>query len=139
MIVLDTNVLSETLKSTPDPRVLAWFGDQRRASLFTTTITHAEILYGLELLPDGARKQTLSTAINAVFDEDFAGRLLNFDSDAADEFAQIAVFRKTSGRPISQFDAMIAAVARSRGATLATRNLKDFVDCGVALVDPWAG
>jgi predicted nucleic acid-binding protein len=138
MIVLDTNVLSETLKSAPDPRVIGWFEAQRRAALFTTTITRAEILYGLALLPDGARKQSLSAAISAIFEEDFAGRLLGFDSDAADVYAQIAVSRKCAGRPISQFDAMIAAVARSRGATLATRNIKDFVDCDVTLVDPWA-
>lgn len=139
MIVLDTNVLSETLKSTPDPRVISWFGTQRRAALFTTTITRAEILYGLELLAQGARKQDLSAAIGAIFEEDFAGRLLGFDSDAAEVYAQIAAARKNAGRPMSQFDAMIAAVARSRGATLATRNVKDFVGCGVTLIDPWTG
>lgn len=138
MIVLDTNVLSETLRAAPDPRVLAWFGAQRRAALFTTTITHAEIRYGLELLDDGSRKQALSIAINAIFEQDFAGRLLSFDSDAADVYAEIAAMRKNAGRPISQSDAMIAAVARSRGATLATRNVKDFVACGIAVIDPWS-
>lgn len=138
MIVLDTNVLSETLRSAPDPRVLEWFRAQRRAALFTTTITRAEILYGLGLLADGSRKEALSAAIQAVFEEDFAGRLLGFDSDAADLYATIAVSRKNGGRQISQFDAMIAAVARSAGATLATRNVKDFVDCGIAVVDPWS-
>jgi len=139
MIVLDTNVLSETLRPVPDPRVLAWFAAQRRAALFTTTITHAEIRYGLELLGDGARKTALLIAINALFEEDFAGRLLSFDRDAADVYAQIAAMRKNAGCPITQSDAMIAAVARSRGATLATRNVKDFVDCGVAVIDPWSG
>lgn len=138
MIVLDTNVLSETLRPAPDPRVLAWFGAQRRASLFTTTITQAEILYGLGLLADGARKQALSSAIEAIFKEDFAGRLLGFDRDAAEVYAQIAASRKSAGLPISLFDAMIVSVARSTGATLATRNIKDFVECGVALIDPWA-
>lgn len=138
MIILDTNVLSETLRSAPDPRVIEWFRAQRRAALFTTTITRAEILYGLGLLADGARKEALSAAIQAIFDEDFAGRLLSFDSDAADLYATIAVSRKNAGRQISQFDAMIAAVARSAGATLATRNVKDFVDCGIAVVDPWS-
>jgi predicted nucleic acid-binding protein len=139
MIVLDTNVLSEALKSSPDPRVMEWFGTQRRAALFTTTVTRAEIFYGLGLMADGSRKQALSAAINAIFEEDFAGRLLSFDSDAADVYAEIAVSRKNAGRPVSQSDAMIAAVTRSRGATLATRNGKDFVDCGIAIVDPWAG
>jgi predicted nucleic acid-binding protein len=138
MIVLDTNVLSETLRSAPDPRVIDWFRAQKRAALFTTTITRAEILYGLGLLAEGSRKQALSSAIKAVFEEDFAGRLLSFDSDAADLYADIAVSRRNAGKQISQFDAMIAAVARSRGATLATRNVKDFIDCGIALVDPWA-
>jgi hypothetical protein len=138
MIVLDTNVLSETLRPVPDARVLAWFGAQRRASLFTTTITQAEILYGVGLLADGARKQALSSAIEAIFKEDFAGRLLGFDHDAAEVYAQIAVSRKSAGLPISLFDAMIVSVARSTGATLATRNVKDFVECGVTLIDPWA-
>ncbi|RDU99110.1 type II toxin-antitoxin system VapC family toxin [Trinickia dinghuensis] len=137
MIVLDTNILSETLRSAPDPRVIEWFRAQRRAALFTTTITRAEIFYGLGLLADGSRKQALATAVAAIFEEDFAGRLLSFDSDAADIYASIAVSRRTAGKQISQFDAMIAAVARSIGATLATRNVKDFVDCGIALVDPW--
>lgn len=138
MIILDTNVLSETLRSAPDPRVIEWFRAQRRAALFTTTITRAEILYGLGLLADGSRKEALSAAVQAIFEEDFAGRLLSFDSDAADLYATIAVSRKSAGRQISQFDAMIAAVARSAGATLATRNVKDFIDCGIAVVDPWS-
>ena len=137
MIVLDTNVLSETLKSAPDPRVIEWFRVQRRAALFTTTITRAEIFYGLGLLAGGSRKQALTTAVEAIFERDFAGRLLSFDSDAADIYASIAVSGRSAGTQISQFDAMIAAVARSVGATLATRNLKDFVDCGIALVNPW--
>ena len=137
MIILDTNVLSETLRSAPDPRVIEWFRAQRRAALFTTTITRAEILYGLGLLDDGSRKEALSVAIQAIFEEDFAGRLLSFDSDAADLYATIAVSRKRAGKQISQFDAMIAAVARAAGATLATRNVKDFVDCGIAVIDPW--
>jgi hypothetical protein len=95
-------------------------------------------LYGLGLLADGPRKQALSVAVQAIFEEDFAGRLLTFDSDAADLYATIAVSRRSAGKQISQFDAMIAAVARSTGATLATRNVKDFVDCGIAVIDPWA-
>jgi toxin FitB len=137
MIVLDTNVLSETLRPIPDPQVMAWLAAQPRAALFTTAVTEAEILYGLGLLPEGTRKEALSIAIKAIFDEDFASTLLSFDSDAADQYAQIAVTRRNGGRPISQFDAMIAAITRSRGATLATRNVKDFVDCGIPIIDPW--
>jgi len=138
MIILDTNVLSETLRPLPDASVMAWLAGQPRAALFTTTVTRAEILYGLHLLPEGSRKEALSVAINAIFTEDFGGRLLSFDSDAAEEYARIAVSRRTDGRPISQFDAMIAATARSRGAALATRNVKDFIGCNVAVIDPWA-
>jgi predicted nucleic acid-binding protein len=137
MIVLDTNVLSETLRPIPDPQVMAWLAAQPRAALFTTAVTEAEILYGLGLLPEGTRKEALSIAIKAIFDEDFVSTLLSFDSDAADQYAQIAVTRRNGGRPISQFDAMIAAITRSRGATLATRNVKDFVDCGIPIIDPW--
>ncbi|MCC4113822.1 type II toxin-antitoxin system VapC family toxin [Aromatoleum toluclasticum] len=138
MIVLDTNVLSELLRPAPDGRVLAWLGAQPRSALFTTTVIRAEILYGVGVLPEGARKQALLSATRAIFDEDFAGQVLSFDNDAADAYAQIAASRRARGKPISQFDAMIAAVARSRGAILATRNVKDFVDCGIDVIDPWS-
>jgi toxin FitB len=137
MIVLDTSVLSETLRPAPETKVLAWLTSQPRSSLFTTTLTRGEVFYGIRLLPAGARRQGLWDASRAIFDEDFAGPVLGFDSDAADACAEIAATRKNIGRPISQFDAMIAAVARSRGASLATRNVTDFVDCGVDIVDPW--
>lgn len=137
MIVVDTNALSELLRPAPDARVLEWFAAQPRATLFTTTVTRGEILYGLRLLSDGQRRRGLLEAVQAVFNQEFAGRVLGFDAEAADVFAQIAASRKLAGRPISQFDAMIAAVARSRGAALATRNLKDFTGCGVDLIDPW--
>jgi toxin FitB len=137
MIVLDTNVLSEVLRPSPEVRVLMWLDAQPRSSLFTTTVTKAEILYGLGLLPDGSRKASLTRAVGAIFVEDFAGRLLAFDSDAAAAYADITVSRRAAGRPISQFDAMIAAITHSRGAVLATRNVKDFVDCDIETVDPW--
>lgn len=122
MMVLDTNVLSEVLRPTPDSHVLAWFGRQSRASLFTTTLTRAELLYGVRLLPAGARRDGLWDAIHAMFDGDFGGRVLNFDADAADAYAEIAAARRQTGQPISQVDAMIAAIARTRGATVATRD-----------------
>lgn len=137
MIVLDTNVLSETLRPRPNATVLAWLAAQPVAALFTTTVTRGEILYGVRLLPKGRRRDALHNAVTAVFDEDFANRALPFDSHAADDYADIAAVRKTKGRPISQFDAMIAAIARSRGASLATRNIRDFAGCGIELVDPW--
>ncbi|WP_149196660.1 type II toxin-antitoxin system VapC family toxin [Luteimonas suaedae] len=139
MIVLDTNVLSEILRPEPDARVLAWMDAQPRSALFTTTVTRGELLYGVRLLSDGRRKAGLLEAVSAIFTSELAGRVLSFDEDAADAYAQIAAARRAAGRPISQFDAMIAAVAKSRGAKLATRNAKDFTDCGIDVINPWHG
>lgn len=138
MFILDTNVLSEALKAAPDGRVMAWVKDQPRTSLFTTTVTRGEILYGIRLLPDGKRCRALWDAALAIFNEDFAERVLGFDSDAADAYAQIGAARRATGRPITQLDAMIAGMARSRGAIVATRNAKDFEGCGIEIVDPWS-
>lgn len=139
MIVLDTNVISELMRAEPAGTVLEWFAGQPVAGLFTTTVSQAEIYYGLSLLPEGKRRKELQNAARAMFEEDFAGRILPFDTDAAHAYADIASARRLGGQPISQFDAQIAGVARSRGAQLATRNLRDFVDCGISLVDPWTG
>ena len=138
MIVLDTNVLSECWRKSPNIQVLTWLAAQPQASLFTTTVVESEILYGVQLLADGARKDALSLAVKAVFNDNLTGRVLTYDRDAARSYAEIASNRKKMGKPISQFDAMIAAVAHSRGATLATRNVKDFEGCDIQLVDPWA-
>ena len=137
MIILDTNVLSEALRPEPDARALAWLAAQPRSALFTTTVTRGELFYGIRLLPDGQRKSLLLDAVQAIFDKDLAGQVLSFDNDAADVYAEIAAGRKVMGKPISQFDAMIAAVAKSRGACLATRNVKDFTECGVTVINPW--
>lgn len=106
--------------------------------MFTTTITRAEILYGIRLLPEGRRRDDMYEAVTSIFRDDFPGRILPFDNSAADIYADIAATRKEAGRPIGQLDAMIAAVTHSRGAALATRNTKDFSDCGIELVDPWS-
>jgi predicted nucleic acid-binding protein len=138
MIVLDTNVLSELMRPAPDGRVTGWVAARPAVSLFTTTITQAEILYGVALLPDGRRKQSLSEAVQGLFDEDFAGRVLPFDGAAAHAYAVVAAMRRQAGQPIAQLDAQIAAICRSRGAALATRNTDDFAGCGVDVVNPWA-
>ena len=101
-----------------------------------TTVTQGEILYGIQLLTDGKRRRGLWDAAKKIFAEDFAGQVLSFDSDSADMYAEIAASRRMAGKH-SQFDAMIAAMARSRGASLATRNARDFEDCGIEVVDPW--
>jgi hypothetical protein len=137
MIILDTNVVSELMKPAPASIVVDWIGAQPAASLYTTSITQAEILHGIMLLPSGRRRRGLEAAATSMFTEDFGGRILGFGADAAPLYARIASDRRRAGRPISHFDAQIAAIARSTGAVLATRNLADFEDCGATLVDPW--
>lgn len=137
MIVLDTNVLSELLAPSPSPNVLAWLAAQPSAAVFTTAVTEAEILYGLALLPDGRRRQALEAAVRPIFSEDLAGRVLAFDREAAESYAVIAARRRALGRPISQFDAQIAAIAVSRGASIATRNVADFAETGAPVINPW--
>jgi len=138
MIILDTNVLSECLRPAPAPGVLTWMAAQPTESLFTTTVVEAEILYGVSLLDEGARKAALAQAVGEIFSKDFAGRVIPFDRDCAKAFATVAAHCKSLGQPISQFDAMIAAAARSRGASLATRNIRDFVHCDIDLINPWS-
>ncbi len=138
MIILDTNALSELLRPAPEAHVLAWLEDQSPASVFTSAVTQGEILYGIRLLPESQRRRKLWDAALTIFNEDFAGRVLSFDGDAAVAYAEISASRRAAGRPISQFDATIAAITRSHGAVLATRNGKDFEGCGIDLVDPWS-
>jgi predicted nucleic acid-binding protein len=138
MILLDTNVVSELMRPAPSRAVESWVSTQPAAGMFISAITEAELRYGLALLPDGQRQRRLLVQAEAMLAEDFAGRILPFDSAAAAAYARIAAARRLSGRPISQPDAQIAAIAASRGAAIATRNVPDFQGCGVALLDPWA-
>jgi toxin FitB len=139
MIILDTNVLSELMKPKPSSRVLAWVATQPATELCTTSITEAEIYYGIELLARGKRREGLLAAVEAMFAEDLAGRVFGFESEAARVFSKIAAARRAHGRPISHADAQIAAIARVRQAKLATRNVADFENCGLDVVDPWNG
>ena len=139
MIILDTNVLSELMRPKPSPRVAAWVAKQPATELFTTSITEAEIFYGIELLTKGKRREGLLAAAEAMFAEDLAGRIFGFESDAARGFSKMAAHRRALGRPISQADAQIAAIAQVRAAKLATCNVADFADCGLNVVDPWNG
>jgi len=118
---------------------VAWVAKQPAAELFTTSITEAEIFYGLELLTKGKRREGLLAAAEAMFAEDLAGRVLEFDSDAARAFAKIGAHRRALGRPISHADAQIAAITQVRGARLATRNVADFEDCSLHATNPWNG
>jgi predicted nucleic acid-binding protein len=137
VIVLDTNVISELLTPAPNVAVIEWLGAQHPLSVFTTAITEAEILYGLRLLPHGRRRRDLEAAVLPIFNEDMSGRVLPFDRDAADVYAIIATNRREAGRPISQFDAQIAAITVSRGASVATRNVSDFEGIGLQIINPW--
>jgi predicted nucleic acid-binding protein len=138
--ILDTNVVSVPMRPSPSAAVLAWLSESHeRGPLFVTTITVAEILFGIELLPRGKRRDQMLIQAEATFAEDFVGRVLPFDEDAARAFPEIAARRRAQGRPIADFDAQIAAIARSRDALLATRNTADFEGCGIRLVTPCAG
>ena len=137
MIVLDTNVVSELMKPAPAAHVRDWVASQPASGLYTTSITQAEILHGIALLPAGRRRDALAQAAEAMFAQDFGGRILPFGSDAAPPYARIAVRRRRAGRPISHFDAQIAAIAQATGAAIATRDVAGYSDCGVRLIDPW--
>ena len=136
MIVLDTNVISEVMREHPQAGVLAWIDRQAAGELCVAAITEAEIRTGIAILSEGSRKLGLLEAAERAFGELFAGRVLPFDSAAAQAYARIAADRRARGRPISQADCQIAATARSAGASLATRNVSDFDGCGIDVIDP---
>lgn len=139
MIVLDTNVLSEPLRPAPDPRVVAWLDAQHVETLWLTTVTTAELRYGVAVLPAGSRKRLLEERIETEIFELFGGRILAFDEPASLCYAQLQAAARRAGRPHPIADAMIAAMAKSRGFALATRNTKDFEGAGIDLVNPWQG
>jgi toxin FitB len=136
VIVVDTNVVSELMRPLPSPQVRAWVTAQAPGELCTTAITVAEIRYGLERLADGRRKQSLLAAATELFAA-FSEYIQPFDADAAIWYATIVARRDRLGLPIDGFDAQIAAICRTRGAALATRNAKDFRDTGINVIDPW--
>ena len=138
MIVIDTNVISELMRPAPNPGVVAWVAAQPRAELYTTHINQIEILYGVAILPEGRRRDALKSAADSMFAEDFAGRVLPFGATAAACYADVMLARRCAGRPIEGFDALIAAIALGVGASLATRDVSGFADCGLTLIDPWA-
>ena len=136
MIIVDTNVVSELMRASPSQAVRDWVRSPDESDLFTTAITVAEIRYGIERLPGGHRKDLLQNAAAGIFTA-FDEQVLPFDSSAAEQYARIVSGRDGMGLPIDGFDAQIAAVCRARGATLATRNLKDYWETGIGLIDPW--
>ena len=137
IFVLDTNILSAIMSARPSPEVAAWIAGQPEDALFTTTICQAEILAGLAVMPEGHRRVALETAAQAIFADDFNGRVLPFDAAAAAAYADISATRPRAGRSTAPLDLMIAAVARAKGAGVVTCDIGGFEDCGVPLVDPW--
>lgn len=138
MILLDTNVLSELARVTPDPTVLRWAHAVPVVELCTTAITEAELRFGLALLPVGARRTALAQAIDAVFARVVQGRVLPFDRVAAPIYADLAADRRRRGRSVDTADLQIQAIGRAHAvAAIATRNTPDFVGCGVPLINPW--
>jgi len=137
MTLLDTNVISELMKATPAPSVLAWMSLQPPDDLFISTISMAEILFGIELLPKGKRRDGLLQEAEITFGRDFAGRVLVFDEPAARMFGSIVAARRIHGRPIGIADGQIAAIASCHHASLATRDTDAFEGCGLRLVNPW--
>lgn len=137
MILLDTNVISELMRTEPARIVLDWFGQHDSADLFISAVTEAELRSGVAILPEGQRRDRLQLALDAMIDQDFQTRVLPFDSPAAKAYADITARRRAAGRPIAEADCQIAAIARAMGAPVATRNLKDFDGCGIRLINPW--
>lgn len=137
MIVLDTNIVSEMMRETPAPSVVAWLNDQDASLLFLAAVTVGEIRYGLRVLPQGKRRRFLEEGFERIIAEAFPGRILAFDEAAAHRYGEIMGRRKEIGRPLAILDGQIASVAWSNGCSVATRNVDDFVDCGVEVVNPF--
>ena len=137
MIVVDTNVISELMRSSPAREVVGWVRDHSQRDLYTTSVTLAEITYGIEKLDAGRRKDFLKSTADEIFAA-FDKYVLAFDRPAALHFAKIVTNRARAGNPIDGFDAQIASICRSHRAALATRNVKDFEGTGIEILDPWA-
>lgn len=136
MIVLDTNVVSELMRKTPEPDVLRWVDAFDAADVFMTAVTAAELMYGVARLPEGCRKQDLFSRVGALLAQDFADQILPFDGLAAVHYADIVASRELAGRPISMADAQTAAICRQWTAGVATRNVADFIGTGIQVVNP---
>ena len=137
MIILDTNIISEVMRATPDPAVLRWLAAQPLSEFATTTINLAEVRYGLARLPFGRRRRDLEIKFDSFALRGFANRVLDFDAQAADVYGDLVVAREHAGRRVEGFDGLISAIAKSRGLPIATRNTSDFEGFGIAVINPW--
>lgn len=139
MIVLDTNVVSELFRRAPDVGVVSWLESLEGDDVAITAVTLAELLAGVRRLPEGRRKSELATAVGAAVEPYRGGHaVLPFDDSCADAYAEILCERERVGLPIMTADAQIAAICRAHRAVCATRNVKDFVETGVEVIDPWS-
>ena len=136
MILLDTNVVSEAMKPEPDEAVRAWLDEQAAETLYLSSVTVAELMFGIGALPDGKRKDKLTDAVEGVM-ELFADRILPFDTDAARHYAELAVKARAGGKGFPTTDGYIAAIAASRGFLVATRDTSAFDAAGLEVIDPW--
>ena len=136
MILLDTNVVSEAMKPAPDEAVRAWLDEQAAETLFLSSVTIAELMFGIGALPDGKRKDRLTEALDGVM-ELFADRVLPFDVGAARQYAELAVKARAAGKGFPTPDGYIAAIAASKGFAVATRDTSAFDAAGVEVIDPW--
>jgi len=137
VILLDTNVISELVRAAPNPAVVAYVGGLGPDTVFTAAVCEAEIRYGLARMPGGRKRDELIARMDTFFESGFRDQVLPFDQPCATLYGAIRHAREAAGKPIEVEDAMIAATARAYGAIIATRNTKDFADCGVPLIDPW--
>jgi predicted nucleic acid-binding protein len=136
MILLDTNVISEAIKPQPDPNVSAWLDAQAAETLYLSTVTLAEMQFGIGALPVGKRKEMLMEALDGVV-ELFAGRILTFDVNAARKYGELAVKAREAGKGFPTPDGYIAAIAAARGFTIASRDASPFLAAGIDVIDPW--
>ena len=137
-VLLDTNVVSELIRQSPDPAVGTWAAGHALEDLFFSAVGEAELRYGAAILTAGRRREMLVSDIERMLRDAFENRILPFDSNAACVYANIAATRRSAGRPIALADCQIAAIARSRGMAVATRNVRDFEDMHIEIVDPWS-
>jgi predicted nucleic acid-binding protein len=136
VIVLDTNVIAEAMRPEPNPAVVSWLNGQSAETLYLSSVTLAELLFGIGAIPTGSRRDRLAQALDRLLAL-FPGRVLPFDQDAARRYADMAVTARAAGHPLPVSDGYIAATAASRGFAVATRNTRDFQNIGVDLIDPW--
>ena len=135
--VLDTNVISELMRAKPHQAVFDWVAAQPRAALHTSSLSRGEILAGIAIMPEGKRRAALAESAATMFGEEFRGRILPFNAEAADSYAELLAIRRQIGRPIEMADLIVAATAHAHRAAVVTRDEGGFEGCGLTLVNPW--